>query len=71
MSEKMKEYINARRAELVPQRDNAFSAFNQAVGALMLLDHLEQSLDAPAVVATMTEEQLKASIEAAVSSSEE
>lgn len=35
-----REFLLAKRAEIVAQRDNAFAINQQAIGALMLIDHL-------------------------------
>ena len=34
------EQMKKQRDQLIQQRDNAFAAFQQATGALVLLDHL-------------------------------
>lgn len=37
-----KENLIAKREDIIRQRDNAFAVYQQAIGALTLLDHLIQ-----------------------------
>jgi len=37
-----KDTLTAKREDIIRQRDNAFAVYQQAVGALTLLDHLIQ-----------------------------
>lgn len=38
-------YLKAKREDIIRQRDNAYAVYQQASGALTLLDHLIQLAD--------------------------